>query len=56
MDRQTSGKFFRYLSEEEVYVQIYLEDKILLESETTEILIDKTEKRVCEINLLTHIC
>jgi len=44
MDRQTSEKIFRYLSEEEVYVQIYLEDKILLDSEATEILLAKMEK------------
>lgn len=44
MDKQTSEKIFRYLSEEEVYVQIYLEDKILLDSEATEILLAKMEK------------
>ena len=44
IDRQTSERIFRYLSEEEVYVQIYLEDKILLKSEATEILFAKTEK------------
>lgn len=44
MDRQTSEKIFRYLSEEEVYVQIYLEDKILLDSQATEILLAKMEK------------
>lgn len=44
MDRQTSERILRYLSEEEVYVQIYLEDKILLESEATDILLAKIEK------------
>jgi len=39
IDPQTSEKIFRYLNEEDLYIQVYLEDKILLESDATDALL-----------------
>ncbi|OAN10122.1 Cof-type HAD-IIB family hydrolase [Exiguobacterium undae] len=41
IDPQTSEKIFRYLNEEELYIQVYLEDKILLESDATDTLLSR---------------